>query len=148
MIIYISIDLKLLLKKGKQFPWVAPCQCPKCGGIRLWGHGYVTAYFDPFSCVFYLKRYRCPDCRSVFRCRPKGFFKRFQASILDIRTSIVMKVEQRRWNQVFSRNRQIHWYQSLLRHIQAYLTHQWHGDLVMAFDVLTSRGLIPVSRAI
>lgn len=148
MIIPQHIDLKQLLKKGKQYSWVKPPGCPKCGGSRLWGHGYVSVYFDPYSQSFYLKRYRCPDCGAVFRCRPSNYFPQFQASIQDIRAAIAYKQDHQKWNQVFSRSRQRHWYRGLLRHIAAYLTDQWSGGLLKAFDVLTDRGLIPVSRSI
>lgn len=148
MIISQQIDLKHLQKKGKQFPWKKPRRCPKCGGSRLWGHGYVLAYFDPLTRSVYLKRYRCPDCRTVFRCRPSHYFSQFQASIQDIRDAIEYRQNHLKWNQRFSRNRQRHWYRGLLRHIAAYLTHRFDGGILKAFDLLMARGMIPVSRSI
>lgn len=147
MIIPIQINLKRLFRKGKQYVWPKPAHCPACHNATVWGHGFVEAYFDPFEKPLFLKRYRCPNCRKVFCCRPTGYFSRFQASIHDIRASIVLKHVSDRWLRVFSRSRQRHWYRALLRRIAAYFG-QAAPDPVSGFDAFMLKGLIPVSRSI
>ena len=87
MIIFFSAVLNEIHLLGREYPWPKPDACPRCNGYRFWGHGFVLACFDGFSHPLCLKRYRCPDCRCVVRLRPKGYFKRFQASIATIRST-------------------------------------------------------------
>jgi len=133
---------------GRDYPWPKPNCCPRCENFRIWGHGFVTAYFDGYDHPLPLKRYRCPDCKCIVCLRPKGYFKRFQASIEIIRSSILSKVRTGKWLKGISRSRQNHWYRSLLRKISAYLTDTWQQDLVAGFDFIMQSGQTPVSRSI
>jgi hypothetical protein len=63
MILYYKITIKKLSEEGKNFKW-GSCDCIKCNR-KMWGHGYVTRYFSGIPDSVYLKRYRCPGCRSV-----------------------------------------------------------------------------------
>jgi len=110
MIIYFSVVLKDLFNFGRDYPWPKPDRCPCCNGCRLWGHGFVSACFDGYDQLFWLKRYRCPDCRCVMRLRPEGYFKGFQASIATIRSSVVSKARAGRWIPGIGRTRQCHWW--------------------------------------
>jgi len=148
MVIFIPVRLKKLFELGRNYPWPRPEQCPRCSGCRLWGHGYVSANFDGYDQSFTLKRYRCPDCGCVIRLRPKGYFKRFQASIASIRSSVISKAGCGRWIEGIERTRQRHWFRALLRKIKAHLTDTWSQGVVAGFDYLCQMGQTPVSRAI
>ena len=106
MIIFLAVKLKKLYKKERDYSWQKPNSCPCCNSCRLWGHGYAQAIFDGFIRPLLLKLYRCPDCGCVIRLRPKGYFKRFQASVETIRSSIACKEGINRWISVVERTRQ------------------------------------------
>jgi hypothetical protein len=148
MIIFCSVDLNALSRKGRSYPWTHPGRCPGCQSFRLWGHGFALAFFDGFMEALLIRRYRCPDCGGVFRCRPLGYFSRFQASVETIRASVVRKAGMGKWTWGISRSRQNHWYRGLLRHISAYFGNTWLKGPLEGFDALLSRGLVPVTRCI
>jgi hypothetical protein len=148
MIIFSAVKLKELFKKERDYPWPKPNNCPRCNSPRLWGHGFAQAIFDGFIRPLLLKLYRCPDCGCVIRLRPKGYFKRFQASVETIRSSIACKAATNRWIAGVERTRQCHWFRSLCRRVKVYLTDTWCQGIVAGFDYLLQLGQIPVSRAI
>ena len=148
MIIYCAVKLKKLFKKKRDYPWHKPQSCPCCSSCRLWGHGFAPANFDGFSRPLLLKLYRCPDCGCVIRLRPTGYFKRFQASIETIRSSIAYKAATNRWIAGINRTRQGHWFRFLCKRIKVYLGDTWRQGIVAGFDYLLQRGQMPVSRAI
>jgi hypothetical protein len=148
MIIFSAVKLKELFKKERDYPWQKPNSCPCCNSFRLWGHGFAPAIFDGFIRPLLLKLYRCPDCGCVIRLRPKGYFKRFQASVETIRSSIVCKVTTNRWIAGVERTRQCHWFRFLCKQIKVYLTDTWSEGIVAGFDYLLRLGQVPVSRAI
>jgi putative transposase len=63
MIISVCVNLNEIFSQGRKFKWVKPCNCPRCGSVRLWGHGFVLAYFDGFTHGLLLRRFRCPEKR-------------------------------------------------------------------------------------
>ena len=148
MIIFFTVKLKELFKKERKYPWQKPDSCPRCNSCCLWGHGFAQAIFDGFIRPLLLKLYRCPDCGCVIRLRPKGYFKRFQASVETIRSSIALKSKTNRWLPGISRSRQCHWFRSLCKRIKVYLTDTWCQGVAAGFDYLLQLGQIPVSRAI
>lgn len=148
MIIFSAINIKELFEKGRQYLWKKPEQCLHCKSCKLWGHGFVTVFFEGFLTPFFLKRYRCPDCHKVFRVRPEGYFKRFSASRDTILESIKTKEEKGGWLGGISNSRQRHWFRALQRHSKAFLGDGWDKSLVKAFEVLSNQGLVPVTRAI
>ena len=148
MVIYFPVKLKDLFILGRNYPWPKPESCPKCSSYRLWGHGYVSANFDGYNLPFTVKRYRCPDCGCVIRLRPKGYFRRFQAAIVTIRSSIESKACKGKWISGIGRTRQCHWFRSLCKKIKAHLTDAWDQGVLAGFDRLCRMGQIPVSRAI
>ena len=148
MIISFSVDFNKLVALGRKYPWPMPKKCLNCNRCRLWGHGYVLACFDGFNHAVEIKRCRCPDCNCVYRFRPKGYFKRFQADIATIRSCMASKVQCGKWIGGIGRTRQRHWFNMLLRHIKAYLTDTWDKGILAGFDALVAKGLVPVARAI
>jgi len=135
-------------KKKKNYPWKRPEACPKCNAFKVWGHGYVLAYFDGFYDGIWLKRYRCPVCGTVIRLRPKGYFPRFQSSIETIRSSIIHKQSKDRWLNRIGRTRQLHWLKALRRRMSAVFGNICLYDLKGAFDYFVNAGINPVSRSI
>ena len=148
MIIFVDASLKQIFKLKEKFPWPHPKKCPKCNAFRVWKHGFVFANFDGFSSSLVIRRFRCPDCGSVIRMRPAGYFSRFQASISTIRSSIKNKFLKGRWLDNISRTRQRHWYVSLKRKIKAHLGDDFKKDLIAAFDFFIFKGITPVSRSL
>lgn len=148
MIIFVSVNLKRLFKHQKKYNWPRPEVCPQCGIDGLWGHGYVLAYFDDLPAGVFLRRYRCHICRCVFRLRPKGFFRRFQASIATIRSSLNGRLSGGRYLSGISKSRQRHWLNGLLRNVTAYLGDRWNRRLLDGFDHLMACGYIPVTCAV
>ena len=148
MIIFFSVVLKDIFIKGRDYPWPKPDRCPRCKAYKLWGHGFVTALFDGYNQPLFMKRYRCPVCKCVIRLRPRGYFKRFQASVETIRSSISHKLKTGRWPPGTTHTRQCHWLRALRRKVVAFLNNTWDHGLLKAFDYLIEQGHSPVSRSI
>ena len=148
MILSLCVSLKEIVELGRDFPWPRPESCPRCHGIRIWGHGFVGALFDGFTHQVLLRRWRCPECRCVIKVRPDGYFDRFQAPIERVRAGIAFRLLTGRWPPGLSRSRQGHWLKSLYRNIQAHLKDQWIAGAVTGFDRLMEEGIIPVCRSI
>ncbi|MFC1835520.1 hypothetical protein ACFL2Q_12410 [Thermodesulfobacteriota bacterium] len=148
MIVAVRVSLKKIVDMARDFPWPRPVVCGECGGDRLWGHGYVMAYFDEIDQPVLLKRYRCPDCKGVFRLRPAGYFKRFRATVQTIRAGIASRLETGKWPPGISRCRAGHWLRYLKQKTMAHLGGEWIGlMLVEAFDRLISKAKIPPSSS-
>jgi hypothetical protein len=147
LLVQVDVCVKEIFEQGKLFPWPRPPDCPRCHG-RIWGHGFVGAYFDAFAQVIFLRRYRCPDCHLILRLRPRGYWPRFQASVAAILTSLTHRLTFHRWLPFNSRQRQGHWLRSLTRKVRWHLGVGWEGDLLSAFQVLWDQGIVPVSRVI
>jgi len=84
----------------------------------------------------------------VVRLRPKGYFKRFQAPIEAIRSSIVSKASANKWISGIGRTRQCHWFRGLCRRIKAHLSDAWDQGIEAGFDYFYQMGQTPVSRSI
>jgi hypothetical protein len=147
MILPVVAILKEICEKGREYLWPKPRVCPCCKAGRLWGHGFVSAYFDGVEEGVYVRRYRCPHCGCVIRLKPAGFFKRFRSSIETIRSSVRRRADKTRSPTVVSRTREAHWLKALKRKAKAYLGDSFGGDLAEAFDGLWGMGKIPVSRS-
>jgi hypothetical protein len=149
MVLFIPVKLKTLFIQGRKYnAWPRPADCPRCRSDTVWGHGFAEAIFDGYNQPLLLKLYRCPDCGCVIRLRPKGYFKRFQAPVETIRSSIARKSKTDRWLDGIGRARQCHWFRALKKRIAAYLTNTWRKGVVAGFDYLLQLDQIPVSRAI
>ena len=146
MIISVRANLNEIFDQGRKFKWIKPCKCPRCGSVRLWGHGFVLAYFDGFAQGLLLRRFRCPDCRCLIRMKPEGYFSRFRAGIAKIRDSLSLRLLSGNWLKDLSGSRQRHWLKALKRKTAAFFGSG--TALIEAFDRLMKKGQIPVSRAI
>jgi len=147
MIIFVSANLKKILQLKEKFPWSRPKICPNCKSHKVWGHGFLLAYFDESNSGILIRRYRCPDCSTVIRVRPAGYLPRFQASIKTIRSSIASKVIKQRWLPVLNRTRQQHWFRGLVRRAKAFLGDTWKENMVKAFDHFVLHKINPVTRS-
>jgi len=145
MIIFVCANLKEIFIKKRDYAWPKPEVCPRCKMSKLWGHGFVAAYFDDFAGQIQLRRYRCPECCCVIRLRPGGYFRRIQASIRTIRSSLWQRIVRGRYLSGLSRSRQRHWLNGLMRNTVAHLGHGWKDRLLEAFDCFMSMGKVPVS---
>ena len=148
MIIFVSSLLKDIFKQGRNFPWPRPSACPRCGFHKVWGHGYVDAWFDGYGEALPLKRYRCPCCGCIIRLRPSSHLSRFQASTHSIRSTLSIRIKTGRWPPDCSVSRVGHWLRSLKRKSLALFGFNVKKDLIKGFDNLLSLGRNPVSRAI
>jgi len=150
LINFIAVKIKDILAFGKKYPWVRPETCPRCGGVRVWGHGFVWAFFDEAPEGLWLRRYRCPECGCVIRLRPLGYLARFQVSLPTIRTHITQRLLNSRWPPApkISKSRQRHWLFALKRKTEAWFNKTWNSGFIEAFDRLCLLGQNPVSRAI
>jgi hypothetical protein len=146
MILLVYAKLNEIFEQGRNFNWIKPDSCPRCTSTRVWGHGYVSAYFDGFVHGLLLRRFRCPDCNCIIRMKPKGYFRRFQATINTIRCCVNQRLLSGKWHFAISKSRQRHWLLALKRKAMAIFG--VGKDLLPAFDRLMEMGRIPVSRSI
>jgi len=148
MIIKVKADIKKIFKLGKKYKWQKPARCHHCDEPTLWGHGFVLSFFDGFDQGIYLKRYRCPYCHTIFKLKPYGYFKKFQADIRQIFSSIRSQIYAGRYLPGLSWSRQHFWFTALKRNIAAYLSNRWSKGLIAGFIELIRINKIPVTRSI
>ena len=145
MILFVDVNLKEVNRLGKRYSWKKPAVCPRCLQSHVWGHGYTGTFFDGFFNALLMKRFRCPACGCVIKCRPKSHFTRIQTAIGAIRSYLVARVETGRWPGSAQRGR--YWLGSLKRQVLAHLGLTWRNRLLEAFDLLWASGIVPVSRS-
>lgn len=143
MILFIDVDLKEVSLLGKKFPWQKPAVCPRCLKSHVWGHGFSDTFFDGFLNALLMKRFRCPACGCVMKCRPSSHFTRIQTAIDTIRSYLAGRIETGRWPGMSERGR--HWLSALKHQSLARLGLSWRNRLIEAFDRLCSFGIVPVS---
>ncbi len=95
MITYCDAPIEEIKLKGKTFNWKRP-SCKNCKS-KVWGHGFVTRFFNSISSFLWIKRWRCPTCGTIYICRPKGYWSRYQESIDLVFKSLIFRVEHRTW---------------------------------------------------
>jgi len=148
MVIPVEADLKQILAQERAYPWPRPERCPRCRQSGVWGHGFVTAYFDEHPVHLLLRRFRCPGCGCVMRLRPAGYFARFQASRRRIFACISRRLVEGRYLSGISRSRQRHWVVGLQRQVRAILGEDFRNRLLEGFEVLVRRGRVPVAARV
>jgi hypothetical protein len=115
LILYLKVDVKELHDLGRKYPWEKPARCPACRGIRLWGHGFVLRYFEPFEDPFWVKRCRCPDCGSVHTFRPHPYLRAFRYPLPIILLCLSIKAVTNTWAKDLCRQIQQSWWRTLHR---------------------------------
>jgi len=144
----VRIDVNTLAQQGRAFSWPRPVVCQRCGDARVWGHGFVEAWFDDYAAPLLLRRYRCPDCGLVIRMRPSEYWQRLQASVAAIRTALLQRLRHGRWPPGVRTARARHWMRGLRRQVRAHLGMEWRDRLDEGFDALRDRGICAVSRSV
>lgn len=149
-VIRCDVSVKEIMKKGKKYKgWkkYIKKKCPSCG-TKLWGHGFVLAYFSMIPGWILIRRVRCPNCKQVHRLKPSGVWKNFNHSASEIKSSIKNYVKRRRnpGNKI-KRETIKQWIYRLKRMIRAVISVSFSGSLLEGFDKLLKIRIIPVSRA-
>jgi hypothetical protein len=142
----IPVDFNRLLKLKKDYPWPRPDRCANCNNPNLWGHGFVDAFFDCEQFALPLKRYRCPNCGTVIKLKPEGYFKRFRATIDTIQKSISSLASAGKYIAGVTYQRQYLWYSALVRHATARF--RLCANLNQVFEKMIAGGKIPVCRTV
>jgi hypothetical protein len=142
LILPLSVNISEIQSLGKRYPWPCPPRCPRCGSTRLWGHGYVSRFFDGIEGQVWIKRWRCPDCTAVHTCRPHTFWRRFLAPVALILRSLSGKRAGQPWNKDVSRQRQQYWQQGYS--IQS----RFEGLPAQTPDSLFAGGLIAATHSL
>jgi hypothetical protein len=109
VVLHVSVDVKRLFELGKAYPWPRPECCRSCSSRRIWGHGYVKRYFEDSCEPLWVRRFRCPECGTVYTLRPDLFFKGFRYSLITIILSLVKKITDHRFLSSVSRQIQQYW---------------------------------------
>jgi hypothetical protein len=118
----------------------------RCRNWRVWGHGFVSRYFDEFAEALLLKCYRCPLCGCVITVRPASHFPRIRSSRQTIFSHLHQRIRGRWPPSPLARSRLRHWMANLKRRIMAHLTNLWDSCVMAGFEELLLRGQIPVAR--
>jgi hypothetical protein len=145
MILFVAIDLKQLFALGRNFPWKKPPLCPSCRQSHLWGHGFSDTIFEGYPAALPMRRFLCPLCGCVIKCRPKGYFSRFQTAIATIKSQITQRIGTGRWASPGHGARGRHWLAALKRKVLVYLGLEWRPCLIAGFDRLWQLAIVPVS---
>ncbi len=145
MVLHVAVDVQRLFELGKNYPWPRPERCPSCKSSRLWGHGYVQRYFEGFLLPLWVKRLRCPDCRTVYTLRPDLFYRGFRHCILTILFSLMTRIGDGRWLLSIPRQNQQYWYRGL--RLQAVRIRNIVFPDMTALNEIISSGFIPVSHS-
>jgi len=116
-----NVKLSEIHSDGKDFKWIRPALCPRCKQPKIWGHGFVSRFFNSFTGILFIKRWRCPSCKLIITCRPEEFWRRYQESIDRIFEALEYRIKNLRWPPWTSRQKGGHWMNKLIRKSQANL---------------------------
>jgi hypothetical protein len=106
MILFCKITPQTLSTEGKNHKW-PPCECEKCQR-NMWGHGFVARYFTN-TCQIFMKRYRCPNCKTVVTTRPQGFRPWIRSSTQAVYQALSFRISYGFWPAETTRQRGGHW---------------------------------------
>ncbi len=147
--LFFFISNKDIFRLGRAYIFPRPPNCIRCKSKKLWGHGYVYAYFEGYNSAISLRRYSCDDCGCVYTIRPFGYFPRHHVEIRIIFDRICHRTTKGVWDKSngFSRQRQGHWLRDLIKNIRIYLGFDFKADVVDGFYDLMHKYKVPVIRA-
>lgn len=146
LVLHVAVDVQSLVELGKRYPWPRPARCLSCKSSRVWGHGYVQRYFEGFVRPLWVRRLRCPDCRTVYTLRPDRFYRGFRYSLLTILSSLMTKITDGCWLPSLPRQNQQYWYRGLKLQ-SARFTSILSPDRATMNEVISS-GFIPTSHSL
>lgn len=148
--LFLVLCFKEIIRLGRKYPFPRPPNCLRegCRSRRLWGHGYVEAYFDGYDTPIYLRRYRCAECGCVYTIRPFGYWPRHHVPVKIIFQSLCHRIKHGVWDRGngFTRQRQGHWLRALKKNIMTYLGMSFEGSILEGFHELIHKGRMPVLR--
>jgi hypothetical protein len=109
----------------------------------------VERYFDGVEKEIPLRRWRCPDCGTVYTMRPFGYWPRHHAPIRIILASLCHKILRGFWDKAtgLTRQRQGHWLRTLQRNIFSHLGMSFGGGVLYGFHELIPLIMVPVLRS-
>jgi len=149
--LFIMVSVKEIFRLGRKYPFLRPRSCLRegCGSTRIWGHGFVVRYFDECDGAVELRRWRCPDCGTVYLMRPFGYWPRHHVPVRIILKSLCHRVLRGFWNSGpgISRQRQDHWLRALRKNIPAFLGMSFSGGIMAGFHELVPLLGVPVIRS-
>lgn len=137
MLIPTDVSVAEIAIQGKDFNWNRPA-CP-CGSRKVWGHGFVTRFFAGFLAGVLLKRYRCPNCRTVFTLLPEGYGRRLQTRITEISEALRSRLKHQDWPIGLPRQRGGHWLRKFLKICR--INFPDDDDLLLTLGRLDGHGL-------
>ncbi len=149
--LFLVVCFKEIIRLGRRYPFPRPPNCLKegCRSQRLWGHGYVEAYFDGYNVSICLRRYRCDDCGCVYTIRPFGYWPRHHVAVRIIFQRLCHRIKQGVWDRSnrLTRQRQGHWLRALKKNIKSNIGLNFGGSILEGFYGLMNTGRIPVQRS-
>lgn len=119
MILFTDVSISEINKKGKKYNWRRP-KCKKCNA-KVWGHGFVTRYFNSVRSFLWIKRWRCSCCGTIYICRPREYWSRYQEKASNIFKALIYRVTHLKWPPWISRQRGGHWLMKLIKNARANL---------------------------
>ncbi|NOZ69665.1 MAG: hypothetical protein GXP46_10595 [Deferribacteres bacterium] len=151
MSLFFVVYFKEIIRLGRRYPFPRPPNCLRegCKSRRLWGHGYIEAYFEGYEGPISLRRYRCRDCGRVYTIRPFGYWPRHHVEVRIIIQRLCKRIKAGKWDKSdgLTRQRQGQWLRALKKNIMAYLGMSFRGSITEGFYELMYTGRIPVQRA-
>jgi hypothetical protein len=106
----------------------------------------VRRYFEGFVTPLWVRRLRCPDCRTVYTLRPDLFYRGFLYSVTMILSSLMAKMVDGRWLSSIPRQNQQYWFKGLRLQAQRFETVPF-PDMDTVQEIV-ARGFIPVSHSL
>lgn len=131
MILSYKITVEELSNAGKNHKWERHF-CNTCNRF-MWGHGFVTRYFESTDGPVFLKRYRCPKCGAVVVVRPDGYWPVIRSSIRSIFDNLSTKISTGSWAPGFPRQRGGHWLKRFVNHVKMSCEENLEGFLNFCF---------------
>jgi hypothetical protein len=101
-----------IYEAGRNFKWETPT-CEKCN-LKMWVHSFTTRYFDGYANQFWIKKFRCKSCGTVFTPKMKDFLPRYQTSTPSIIETILYRLTNLGWPNKHLRQRCGHWLRKFL----------------------------------
>jgi hypothetical protein len=149
--LFFMMSVKVIFQQGRKYPFLRPRSCLRegCGSSRMWGHGFVVRYFDDCNGHVLLRRWRCPDCGTVYTMRPFGYWPRHHTPVRIIMKSLCHRVLRGFWDKALglTRQRQDHWLRALRRNVLSHLGMSFGGGVMSGFHELIPILSVPVIRS-
>ena len=105
----------------------------------------MPRYFEGFLQPLWVRRFRCPDCGTVYTLRPDAFARGFRYSFMTILSSLMRRITGRGLLPHPSRQVQQHWYRGL--RFQASRTGNVPYPDIETLNTLLARDIVPFTRS-